>query len=188
MPSDGAGSQRIVVIGAAKRPPEDAPGASAGRGSDPRGDALAPPTRRPMRATAPRGEARAAMQHSGWTTRRLSVAAVLGAAAVIAGGLVFVSRFGGDRAAGDNPFMAFAFGLFVIGMVVFCAALIALIGTGVSVLAEQRGWGPAAIATFAPLAIVWLVYLVGGVGYAVPAVLSLVLIGGFVVALPRRAA
>ena len=60
-------------------------------------------------------------QQTGWTTRRLSVAAVLGAAAVIAGGLVFVAKFGGDRGPGDNPFMAFAFGLFVIGMVVFCA-------------------------------------------------------------------
>jgi hypothetical protein len=120
---------------------------------------------------------------SGWTPQRLTVAAVLGAAAVIAGGLVFVAKFGGDRAPADNPFMAVAFGLFVIGMIVFCAALIALIGTGVSVVAEQRGWGPAAIVAFAPLALVWLLYLVGGVGYAVPAVMSLVLIGGFVVAL-----
>ena len=124
------------------------------------------------------------MQHqSGWTPRRLSVAAVLGAAAVIAGGLVFVAKFGGDRAPGDNPFMAFAFGLFVIGMVVFCAAVIALIGTGVSVIAETRGWAPAAAAAFVPLALVWLLYLAGVVGYAIPAVLSLMLIGAFVVAL-----
>lgn len=123
------------------------------------------------------------MRHSGWTVRRLSVAAVLGAAAVIAGGLVFVAKFGGESSAGDNPFMAFAFGLFVIGMVVFCAALIALIGTGLSVIAETRGWAPAAVAAFAPLAVVWLLYLAGGVGYAIPAVLSLVLIGGFIVAL-----
>ena len=123
------------------------------------------------------------MQQSGWTVRRLSVAAVLGAAAVIAGGLVFVSKFGGDRAPGDNPFMAIAFGLFVIGMIVFCAALIALIGTGLSIVAETRGWLPAAVAAFAPLAVVWLLYLAGAVGYAVPAVLSLVLIAGFVVAL-----
>ena len=67
--------------------------------------------------------------------------------------------------------MAFAFGLFVIGMVVFCAALIALIGTGVSVIAETRGWAPAALLAFAPLALVWLLYLAGGVGYAIPAVL-----------------
>ena len=101
------------------------------------------------------------MQQSGWTTRRLSVAAALGAVAVIAGGLVFVAKFGGDRAPGDNPFMAFAFGLFVIGMVVFCAAVIALIGTGLSVVAETRGWAPAAAAAFAPLALVWLLYLAG---------------------------
>jgi hypothetical protein len=123
------------------------------------------------------------MQHSGWTPQRLSVAAALGAAAVIAGGLVFVSKFGGDRAAGDNPFMAIAFGLFVIGMIVFCAALVALIGTGVGVLAERRGWSAAAMAVFTPLVLVWLMYLVGAVGYGVPAVMSLVLIGGFVVAL-----
>lgn len=123
------------------------------------------------------------MQDSGWTIRRLSVAAALGGAAVIAGGLVFVAKFGGDRAPGDNPFMAFAFGLFVIGMVVFCAALIALIGTGVSALAQTRGWAPAAVTAFAPLALVWLLYLAGVVGYAIPAVISLVLISGFVVAL-----
>jgi len=123
------------------------------------------------------------MPPNGWTTRRLSVAAVLGAAAVIAGGLVFVAKFGGESSAGDNPFMAFAFGLFVIGMVVFCAAVIALIGMGLSVIAETRGWSATAVAAFAPLALVWLLYLAGGVGYAIPAVLSLVLIAGFVVAL-----
>ena len=128
------------------------------------------------------------MQQSGWTTRRLSVAAALGAAAVIAGGLVFVAKFGGDRAPGDNPFMAFAFGLFVIGMIVFCAAVIALIGTGVSVIGHSRGWARAAVIAFAPLAVVWLLYLAGVVGYAVPAVLSLLVIGGFVAALPRRSA
>ncbi|HEV2058317.1 MAG TPA: hypothetical protein VGR11_03105 [Solirubrobacteraceae bacterium] len=123
------------------------------------------------------------MQQSGWTIRRLSAAAALGAAAVVAGGLVFVSRFGGDRAPGDNPFMAIAFGLFVIGMIVFCAALIALLGTGVAVIAETRGWASAAVVVFAPLALVWMLYLVGALGYAIPAVLSLALIGAFVVAL-----
>ena len=123
------------------------------------------------------------MQPHGWTTRRLTVAAAFGAAAVIAGGLVFVSRFGGERAPGDNPFMAIAFGLFVIGMLVFCASLIALIGTGVGALAETRGSPAAAVAAFGPLALVWLLYLVGAVGYAIPAVLSLVVIGGVIVAL-----
>lgn len=169
MPSDGAGSQRITVVGAARRPPPDAPepAPDPARGAGPQRE---PPAPRPL-------------QQSRWTVRRLSVAAALGAAAVIAGGLVFVSKFGGDRAPGDNPFMAIAFGLFVIGMIVFCAALIALIGTGVGVIAETRGWAPAAVVAFAPLGLVWMLYLAGGVGYAIPAVLSLVLIGGFVVAL-----
>jgi len=34
-----------------------------------------------------------------------------------------------------------------------------------------------------PLALAWAIYAAGAVGYAVPAVLSLVLIGGLVVAL-----
>jgi hypothetical protein len=186
MPSDGAGSQRITVVGAAGRPPSDDPPVGAGRASDPRGDGVAAANRRLMRAPRSRGgrpAPRRPAPESAWTTRRLAVAAALGAAAVVAGGLVFVSRFGGDRAPGDNPFMAIAFGLFVIGMLVFCASLIALIGTGVSVLAETRGWGPATMSAFAPLALVWLAYLAGAVNYAIPAVLSLVLIGGYVVAL-----
>ena len=68
-------------------------------------------------------------------------------------------------------------------MVVFCACLIALVGTGISVVVERRGWAPAALAVVAPLALVWLLYLAGAVGYAIPAVISLVLIGGLIVAL-----
>jgi hypothetical protein len=168
MSSPGAGSQRIVVIGGAGHPPSDAPAHHAAREPAAGGER---PAGKPV------------MQSSGWTTRRLAGAAAFGAVAVIAGGLVFVAKFGGDRAPGDNPFMAFAFGLFVIGMVVLCAALIALIGTGVSVLAETRGWAPAAAMAFAPLALLWLLFVAGAVGYAVPAVLSLLLIGGFIVAL-----
>jgi hypothetical protein len=171
MSSSGAGSQRIVVIGAGAQRPPDAP------------DAPAPHEAREPAARRERPVRRQAMQQTGWTTRRLGIAAVLGAAAVIAGGLVFVAKFGGDRAAGDNPFMAIAFGLFVIGMVVLCASLIALIGTGVGIVAETRGWAPAALLAFAPLALFWLLHLAGAVGYAIPAVLSLLLIGGFVVAL-----
>ena len=122
------------------------------------------------------------MQQSGWTTRRLTIAGALGGAATIAGGVVFLSRFG-VFGANDSPFLAMGFGLFVIGMVVFCASLIALLGMGISVIAERRGWSPVAVAVFAPLALVWALWALGAVGYAVPAVLSLVLIGGLVVAL-----
>jgi hypothetical protein len=68
-------------------------------------------------------------------------------------------------------------------MVVFCAALIALLGTGISVIADTSGWALAAGVVGVPLALAWAIYGVGAVGYAVPAVLSLVLIGGLVAAL-----
>jgi hypothetical protein len=176
-PSDGAGSRRIVVIGAERRSVADAPAPAA---------APVPVRSSPVRERPPRREVGVrsrSMQQPGWTVQRLTIAAGLGAAAVIAGALVFVAKFGGDRAAGDNPFMAIAFGLFVIGMIVFCASVIALIGTGVGVVAETRGWTPAASAVLAPLGLAWVLYLAGVVGYAIPGVLSLVLIGGLVVAL-----
>ena len=122
------------------------------------------------------------MQPHGWTTRRLTIAGALGAAATVLGGLMFLSRFG-VFGANDSPLLAMGFGLFVIGMVVFCAALVALLGTGVSAIAGRHGWTPAAAAILAPLALMWMLYAVGAVTYAVPAVLSLVLIGGLVVAL-----
>ncbi len=157
MPPNGAGSQRIVVLGE-PRAPRDVP----------------PPP-------APSAKRRA-HQANGWTPRRLTIAGALGASAVLAGGLVFLSKFG-VMGANDSPFLAVGFGLFVIGMVVFCASLIALIGTGVGVLAESRGWPSAAITIFAPLALIWALYALGAIGYAIPAVCSLVLIGGLVVAL-----
>lgn len=122
------------------------------------------------------------MQHSGWTTRRLTVAGALGAVASLLGGLLFMSRFG-VLGANDSPLLAMGFGLFVIGMVVFCAALIALLGMGIGVVAERRGWAPAAGAVAAPPALAWALHAVGAVGYAVPAVLSIVLIGALVAAL-----
>ena len=122
------------------------------------------------------------MHHSGWTTRRVTIAGGLGAGATLVGGVLFMSRFG-VVGANDSPLLAMGFGLFVIGMVVFCAALIALLGMGIDMLAARSGWAAACGAVLAPLALIWLVHLVGAVGYAVPAVISLVLIGGLVVAL-----
>jgi hypothetical protein len=122
------------------------------------------------------------MQPHGWTTRRLTIAGALGAGATLLGGLMFLSRFG-VLGANDSPLLAMGFGLFVIGMVVFCAALVALLGTGVAAIAERRGWAPAAAAVMVPLALLWGLYSLGAVTYAIPAVLSLVLIGGLVVAL-----
>jgi len=112
----------------------------------------------------------------------LTIAGALGAAALLLGGVLFVSKFG-VRGANDSPLLAMGFGLFVIGMVVFCAALIALLGTGISIVAERRGWPAGAGIVLAPLGLVWALHLLGALGYAVAAVLSLVLIGGLVVAL-----
>ena len=163
MSPNGAGSQRIVVIGAdaqARAPAPATPDVHPPR---------EPPAKKP------------AMQH-GWTIRRLAVAGALGAAATLLGGLMFLSKFG-VFGANDSPLLAMGFGLFVIGMVVFCAALIALLGTGISVIADTSGWALAAAVVGVPLALAWAIYAAGAVGYAVPAVLSLVLIGGLVVAL-----
>lgn len=122
------------------------------------------------------------MQQRGWTTRRLTIAGGLGAGGMLLGGVMFMSRFG-VAGGNDSPLFAMGFGLFVIGMVVFCAALIALLAVGIGMLSERSGWAAASAAVFAPLALIWLLHLVGAVGYAVPAVISLVLIGGLVVAL-----
>lgn len=122
------------------------------------------------------------MQQTGWTTQRLGIAGALGAGATLLGGIVFVARFG-VLGGSDSALLAIGFGLFAIGMVVFCAALIALLGIGIGILAERNGWARAVAIVFGPLAMVWALYLLGALGYAVPAVISLVLIGGLVVAL-----
>ncbi len=170
MSPDGARSQRIVVIdGAGRAQPQPK---------------LQPPVQPPREVRPPR-EAFArkrAMQQSGWTTRRLTVAGALGAGAMLLGAITFISRFGvlgGD----DSPLLAMGFGLFVIGMVVFCAALIALLATAIRSLAQRNGWTMSAAIVLAPPALIWALHLVGAVGYAVPAVISLVLIGGLVAAL-----
>ena len=122
------------------------------------------------------------MQQRGWTTRRLTIAGGLGAGATVLGGVLFISKFG-VLGGNDSPVLAMGFGMFVIGMVVFCAALIALIGMGISVVAERHGWARGAGIILGPLALAWALYGLGAFAYAVPAVLSLVLIGGLVVAL-----
>jgi hypothetical protein len=172
MSPHGAGSQRIVVIGGSPAQPPQATTQPVAQPHPPR---EAHPPREPSAKTH-------SMQQHGWTTRRLTIFGSAGAAATVLGGILFLSRFG-VFGANDSPFMAMGFGLFVIGMIVFCACLIALLGMGISAVAERSGWGAAAMAVLAPLALAWAIYGLGAVGYAVPAVLSLVLIGGLVVAL-----
>ena len=166
MPSNGAGSQRIVVIG------EDAA---------PRAAPAPQPQPHEMHPSGQDGPKSHVMQR-GWTTRRLTIAGALGAGATVLGGVLFLSKFG-VLGGNDSPVLAMGFGLFVIGMVVFCAALVALLGLGIGGIAYRHGWPRAAGIIFGPLALAWGLYGLGVFAYAVPAVLSLVLIAGLVVAL-----
>ena len=146
----------------------------------PRAPAAAPRGRRPAAHEThapPRPE-----RTSGWTTRRLTLGAAMGAAATIAGGVLFMARFGA-LGGEQSPLLAIGFGLFTIGMIVFCACLIALLGVGIVTLAANRGWPAAALVVSAPLALAWGLWAVGTLVYAVPGVLSLVLIAGLLVAL-----
>lgn len=158
-PDDGRGSSRIVLVGPRAERPPPVPVARA----------AAPPPR------ARRGE-------SGWTPRRLTVGLVLGGAMALAGGLLFVARFG-VLGGEDSPLLATGFGLFAVGMLVFCGCLVGLVGHGVAALVERLGWGPAAAALAAPAAVPWALWAVGAAPYAVPAALSLLVIGGVVAAL-----
>ena len=167
MSRNGAGTQRILVLDTAEQPQPHASDPPLEREVHPRREL---PVKKP------------AMQQTGWTPRRLTIAGALGVGATLLGGVVFISKFGVLGGA-DSPLLAMGFGLFVIGMIVFCAALIALLGLGISILGERGGSPAAAAAVFAPLALIWALYGLGAVGYAIPAVISLVLIAGLVVAL-----
>jgi hypothetical protein len=174
MSPNGAGSQRIVVVGGGGKPP-------AHPQPQPHGEALAGPPRDAQPPREPPAEP-PALRHSGWTTRRLTIFGGAGALATFLGGGMFLSKFG-VFGANDSPLLAMGFGLFVIGMVVFCASLVALLGIGIGAVVERGGWAPAAGLVVVPLALAWAIYGLGVVGYGVPAVLSLALIGGVVVAL-----
>jgi len=182
MPAYGAGSHRIVVTGGTRPQPPPPASAPTQPHSTPRAQPQPEPIPRDMHPSREPFAQKRAMQQTGWTTRRLTIAGALGAGATLLGGLMFMSRFG-VFGANDSPLLAMGFGLFVIGMVVFCASLVALLGTGIALIAERSGWAPAAGVVLAPLALAWGIYALGAVVYAVPAVLSLVLIGGLVVAL-----
>lgn len=184
MSPDAAGSQRIVVIGGGGGQPQPKPHPAPPPEPHP---APPPPvahapTAREVRQPGEASVKKPAMQQRGWTPRRLTLAGAFGAGASLLGGITFVSKFG-VLGGEDSPLLAMGFGLFVIGMVVFCAALVALLGTGIGLLAERRGWSTAAACALGPLALIWALYLLGAVGYAVPAVLSLLLIAGLVAAL-----
>jgi hypothetical protein len=120
----------------------------------------------------------------GWTVHRLINGASLGGIATVVGGLVFQKNF---EFLGKNsaPLLAAGFGLFVIGMIVFTLCLIGLSAAAVRALAAGPGWGAAVGAALAPTVVLLALFAAGLVPFAVPALLAIVVAGGFVVALRR---
>jgi hypothetical protein len=116
--------------------------------------------------------------------RRLINGASLGGIATVAGGLVFQKNF---QLFGDNnaQLLAMGFGLFVVGMIVFTLCLIGLSAAAVRALVASRGWGSAALAALAASSPLLLLGVAGIVSFAFPALLVLILTGGFVLALKR---
>jgi hypothetical protein len=123
-------------------------------------------------------------QVGGWTVRRLINGASLGGIGTVAGGLVFQRNF---QLFGDNnaQLLAMGFGLFVVGMVVFTLCLIGLSAAAVRALVASGGWGVAALAALAPAIPLFLLWAVGLLSYAFPAMFVIIVAGGFALALKR---
>ena len=156
MTTEGRDSARIVLVG---------------RRADGPADAAAP---------RPRDGAPA----SGWTVRRLVNGASLGGIATVLGGLVFQKNF---QLLGDNNplLLAMGFGLFVVGMIVFTLCLIGLSAVAVRSLVATRGWSAAVLAGVAASAPLVLLGAAGVVPLAFPALIVLMVTGGYVLALKR---
>lgn len=155
---------RIVLVrGPSDRPPAPAP-------------AQRPASTRPGRRDP--GHA------SGWTVNRLVNGASLGGIATVLGGLLFQRSFE-FLGSNDAPLLAIGFGLFVIGMIVFTLCLIGLAAIAVRALAAGPGWAAAIAAALAPTVALLALFAAGVVPYAVPALLTIVVAGGFTVALRR---
>lgn len=184
MAANGHGTSRIVLVPRSReaRPPE----LTLPRAADP----LVPRSReaRPPELTLPRAadprQTPAAAARTGWTLQRLMIGASLGGTAVLVGGILFKQNFTlltGSR----GPILAIAFGLFVIGLIVFFGCLIGLAAAGIRTLADRHGWLPTSLGLLAPGAFVYALWGAGAYGFMYPALLTLLLAGGFVIAVSR---
>jgi len=163
MAAKGHGTSRIVLVQRPReaRPPEVAPT---------RTDDAQPPSAGPARA--------------GWTIHRLMIGASLGGAATLVGGILFKENFTlltGSR----GPILAIAFGLFVIGLIVFFGCLIGLAAAAIHTLATRHGWLVTSIGLLAPAGFVYALWGAGTYGFMYPALFTLLVAGGLVIALSR---
>ncbi|HEX8157027.1 MAG TPA: hypothetical protein VF526_06530 [Solirubrobacteraceae bacterium] len=121
---------------------------------------------------------------TGWTIHRLMLGASLGGVATLLGGILFKQNFTlltGSR----GPLLAIAFGLFVIGLVVFFGCLIGLAAGAIRILADRRGWMATALVLLAPACVVFALWGAGAYGFMYPALFTLLVSGGALLAIRR---
>jgi hypothetical protein len=128
----------------------------------------------------------AAGARSGWTLNRLMVGASLGGIATVIGGILFHHNFTlltGSR----GPLLAIAFGLFIVGLIVFFGCLIGLAAAAIQTLAGRRGWRFTSLVLFVPAALVYGLWGAGLYGVMWPALFTTLTAAGIVIALSRPA-
>jgi hypothetical protein len=109
------------------------------------------------------------------------VGASLGGTATLVGGILFKENFTlltGSR----GPILAVAFGLFVIGLIVFLGCLIGLAAVAIHTLAGRHGWRVTSLGLLVPAGVVYALWGAGAYGFMYPVLFTLLLAGGVVVA------
>jgi hypothetical protein len=166
MAANGHGTSRIILV---QRPRQARP------------PVLTAPPDEDIQRPQPIG---AATARTGWTTRRLMVGASLGGIATLIGGILFKENFTlltGSR----GPILAVAFGLFVIGLIVFFGCLIGLVAVAVHTLATRHGWLATSLGLLTPGCLVFALWGAGAYGFMYPGLFTLLVAGGVVIALSR---
>ena len=128
----------------------------------------------------------AAAARAGWTVHRLMAAASLGGIATVIGGILFQHNFTlltGSR----GPLLAIAFGLFIIGLLVFFGCLIGLAAAAIQTLAHRRGWRVTSLALLVPAVLVYGLCAAGLYGVMWPALFTTLTAAGVVIAVTRPA-
>lgn len=165
MAANGHGTSRIILV---QRPRYARP----------------PVLTTPDEDTRRRQPVAAAPERTGWTVRRLMIGASLGGIATLIGGILFKENFTlltGSR----GPILALAFGLFVIGLIVFFGCLIGLAAVALHTFATRHGWLATSLGLLAPGCLVYALWGVGAYGFMYPALFTLLVAGGVVIALSR---
>jgi hypothetical protein len=164
MAPNGHGTARIILV---QRPRQARPPVVT---ATPDVDTQRPPTAVALRTA--------------WTVRRLMIGASLGGVATLVGGILFKENFTlltGSR----GPILAIAFGLFVIGLIVFLGCLIGLATVAIHTFATRYGWLATSLGLLVPGCMVYVLWGAGAYGFMYPALFTLLVGGGVVLARSR---